>query len=81
MSDRIVGDVFDQLTAFRDENITLKAERDDLLALVREMLPELEEYASATGCDHEVGLCACGLNRIVADARALLSRLDGPVTP
>ena len=61
-----------------EANAALIAAAPELLALVRDMLPELRQYAdSIGGCDHAVGICTCGLLRLVEDGDALLARIEG----
>ncbi len=55
----------------------LLAAAPDLLALVREMQPLVFEYAMSVGCDHTVGICACGLKATARAAQELLARIEG----
>lgn len=50
---------------------------EKIVLCIQELLPlAVESIDEAGGCDHSVGLCTCGIDRPVGDARDILSKLQ-----
>lgn len=65
----------------RTENIAnanLIAKAPYLHAACIDLLKEAKEsLACIGGCDHSVGICCCGLVKLIEDAEALLAEIEG----
>jgi hypothetical protein len=60
-----------------DRRLQLRRGTDDTVEVPRATLVEVREQLAQTledigGCDHDAGICACGLGDLIEDVRELL---------
>ena len=67
-------DALDALETIESPLKGSKAELDELLECIKELVDIVKNYHDGECCDHSVGICYCGEYSVLDDAEKLLRR-------